>query len=128
MNRFSRFGLDLKEVMSYDIRLHGRGFVLLEFYLASACGLTVTLLYLFYPGISQLYRLQALFWLGISVNFLTVLTLSIRLSKQGLTKETSMELSSTEITKLRRYTVLIGVFLIVPYATLGLHLRHRFVV
>jgi len=108
---------NLKELMSYDIRLHGKWIILFEFFLASAVGAVLAAVYLFYPGISSLYRLQAIFWLGFSLNCLTVLLISVTLVKHGVAKEKGMILSSVEQSNLRKYAAMILLFLIVPYAT-----------
>jgi hypothetical protein len=117
MNRAGAHGFNLKELMTYDIRLHGKWIILPEFFMASAVGALLAIVYIFYPGISSLYRLQAIFWLGLAFNCLTVLLTSVDLVKHGVAKEKGMILTSAEHARLRRYAALIMVFLIVPFAT-----------
>jgi hypothetical protein len=120
MNRAGAHGFNLKELMTYDIHLHGKWIILPEFFMASAVGALLATVYIFYPGISSPYRLQAIFWLAF--NCLTVLLTSVDLVKHGVAKEKGMILTSAEHARLRRYAALIMVFMIVPFATALLEL------
>jgi hypothetical protein len=108
----------IKEALSYDIRLHGARLIVTEFALATILGAGVTMLYSLYPHLALSTRLCGIFWLGLLLNFLTILLQSISLARHGVRREPEIELTGSQLGKVRRLTVLIGIVILVPFATL----------
>jgi hypothetical protein len=104
--------------MSYDIKMHGARFIITEFFIASILSAAVALPYLLYPHVPSSTCSYGVFWFGFSLNCLAILVQSLSLSRQGIRKEPDLTLTSLEISKLRRLTVLIGIVIVLPFATL----------
>ena len=114
----SLFDINIKETMSYDIKMHGARFIITEFFIASILSAAVALPYLLYPHVPSSTCSYGVFWFGFSLNCLAILVQSLSLSRQGIRKEPDLTLTSLEISKLRRLTVLIGIVIVLPFATL----------
>ncbi len=111
--------------MNYDLRLHGRKVLFAEFLIAAGIGATLTCTYIFYPGIAATYRFLSIFWLGFTLNCMTLFLITLDLARWGETKEPGMMLSESETRNLRRASLLIFVLILVPFATALLQLYQK---
>ncbi len=114
----NRFYINIRETMSYDIRMHGTRIIITEFAVASILGAGVSLLYLIYPNIATSTRLYGVFWFGFFLNCVAILAQSLSLAKHGTRKEPEMTLTGLEASKLRRLTLLIGIVIVLPFTAL----------